>query len=187
MNTSYIVLLTVLLMSVLATGWLLLNQGAITPRPDTTADGPDLFVENMDLRVTGKDGRVHYHLQADTMQHIPRDDRFDLERPVFRTLQEERDQWQVRSNQGSVTADGDTVWLRDQVEIRRLAGPSGRQLDITTSELLVRPEEQTAATDQAVVIRSNAFRVESVGMDADFGNNRLNLRSRVRGTFDAAG
>jgi lipopolysaccharide export system protein LptC len=187
LNTTQIVLLTVLLMSVLATGWLLLNQGTITPRPDTAADAPDLFVENMDLRVTGKDGRVHYHLRADTMLHIPKDDRFDLERPVFRTLQGERDQWQVRSNHGSVSADGDTVWLRDQVEIRRLAGPKGRQLDITTSELLVRPEEQTAATDQAVVIQSDAYRVESMGMDADFGNNRLNLHSRVRGRIDGAG
>ena len=187
MNTRQIVLLTVLLASVLATGWLLLNQGAITARPDTASHGPDLFVETMDLRVTGRDGRVHYYLQADSMRHVPQDDRFDLEQPVFQTIQGERGQWQARSNQGSVSADGDTVWLRDQVEIRRLAGPGQRQLDIATSELLVKPGEQTATTGQSVVIRSDAFRVESVGMDADFGNNRLNLRSRVRGRFDAAG
>ena len=187
MNPRQTVLLSVLLTSALVTGWLFLNQGAITPRPDAAADTPDLFVEGMDLRVTGKDGRVHYHLRADSMQHIPKDDRFELQRPVFRTLQGERDQWAARSNQGTVSANGDTVWLRDQVEIRRLAGPNGRQLDITTSELLVRPKEQTAATDQAVVIESDRFRVESVGMDADFGSHRLNLRSRVRGRIDAAG
>jgi lipopolysaccharide export system protein LptC len=187
LNTRQIALLTVLLASVLATGWLLWNQGAITVRQGTATHGPDLFVENMDLRVTGKDGRVHYHLQADSMLHVPQDDRFDLQQPVFRTIQGEHGQWQVRSSRGSVSADGDTVWLRDQVEIRRLADPDKRQLEIATSELLVRPGEQTATTGQAVVITSDAFRVESVGMDADFGNNRLNLRSRVRGRFDAAG
>ncbi len=187
MNTRHIVLLSVLLLSVLTTGWLLINQGATTKQPDRASQAPDLFIENMDLRVTGKDGRVHYRLQADAMQHVPRDDRFDLQRPVIRTLQGERSQWQATSNRGSVSADGDTVWLRDQVEIRRLAGPGERRLDIDTSELLVRPGEQTATTSQAVVIRSDAFRVESVGMDADFGNHRLNLHSRVRGRFDEAG
>ncbi len=187
MNTWHITLLSVLLMSVLATGWLLLNQGAISTRPGTARHAPDLFVENMDLRVTGKDGSVSYRLQADAMRHVPQGDRFDLQRPVFRTLQGDRGQWQVRSNQASVTANGDTVWLRDQVEIQRLAGPNGRQLDITTSELQLRPKEQTATTDQAVVIRSNTSRVESLGMDADFGTNRLNLRARVRGRFDVAG
>ena len=187
MNPRQTTLLIVLLVSVLMTGWLLLNQGAITPRPDTAAQAPDLFVENMDLRVTGKDGSVYYHLRADAMEHLPQDDRFDLQRPVFLTLRGDRAQWQARSNQGSVSANGDTVWLRDQVEIQRLAAPGTRRLDITTSELLVRPEEQTATTGQAVVIRSDAYRVESVGMDADFGNNRVNLHSRVRGRFDAAG
>jgi lipopolysaccharide export system protein LptC len=175
------------MLSALVTGWLFLNQGAITPRQDSSPLGPDLFVENMDLRVTGKDGSIHYHLQADAMQHIPQDDRFDLQGPVMRTLLEDRTQWTARSNQGSVSANGDTLWLREQVEIRRLAGPGTRGVDITTNELLVRPEEQTATTGQAVVISSDGFRVEAVGMDADFGNNRVNLHSRVRGRFDAAG
>lgn len=187
MNTRQFLLLTVLLVSVLATGWLLINQGAVSTRSATSSRAPDLFVENMDLRVTGKDGRVHYHLQAAAMRHVPRDDSFDLQQPLFRTLQGERGQWQVRSNQGRVSADGDTVWLRDQVEIRRLAGPGERPLDIATSELLIRPGEHTATTSQAVVIKSDTFRIESVGMDADFDNKLLNLRSRVRGRFDVAG
>lgn len=187
MNARQTTLLSLLLVTALVTGWLLMNQGAITPRPQRAAQGPDLFVETMDLQVTGADGLVQYHLKADAMQHIPAADGFALQGPVVHTARDGRIQWQASARQGSVSSDGETVWLREQVEIRRLPGPDARQLEITTSELLVKPEQQTASSDQAVVIRTDAYRVEALGMDADFGNSRVELRSRVRGRFDAAG
>jgi lipopolysaccharide export system protein LptC len=36
-------------------------------------------------------------------------------------------------------------------------------------------------------IQSDRFEVEATGLHADFRNNRLELKSRVRGRFDDAG
>ena len=60
-------------------------------------------------------------------------------------------------------------------------------MNITTRDVLVKPETETAETDQAAVITSDQSVVETVGMHADFINNRVELRSRVRGRIDVAG
>ena len=185
MNTRY-ALLTGLVMCVIVSGWLLYQQGTITDRPAITSHGPDLFVDNMDLKLVNVDGNLHYRVTADRLDHFPHDDHSELTRPVLYVFSENRPAWQIKSERGEISSGHETVWLLGAVEIRRLATPATRPLAIFTSDLMVKPDAQTAETVNAARIQSERFEVKSTGLHADFSNNRLELKSRVRGRFDNA-
>lgn len=186
MNTRS-ALITGLVFCVILSGWLLYRQGTITGRPAISSHGPDLFVEDMDLKLVNTDGKLRYHVTADRLDHFPNDDHAELTRPVMQIFTENRPTWEIKSERGRISSGYETVWLLGAVEIRRQAGNTTRPLTIVTRDLMVKPDAQTAETVNMTRIRSDRFEVESTGLHADFMNNRLELKSRVRGTFDDAG
>jgi lipopolysaccharide export system protein LptC len=186
LNTRF-VLITGLVFSVILSSWLLYQHDMITGRPAISSHGPDLFVDNMDLKLINADGKLHYHITADRLDHYPYDDRAELTRPVMHVFTANRPTWQIQSDSGRISSGEETVWLLGAVEVRRLATPATRPLAIFTRDLLVKPDAQTAETVNMARIQSDRFEVESTGLHADFRNNRLELKSRVRGRFDAAG
>ncbi len=186
MNARF-ALITGLVFSVLLSGWLLYEQGTISGRLPASTQGPDLFVEDMDLKLINTDGRLRYHVTADRLDHYPSDDRAELTRPVMHVYAEDRPTWEIQSDSGRISSGNETVWLLGAVEARRLTNPGTRSLTIYTRDLMVKPEAQTAETEYMTRIRSDRFEIESTGLHADFINNRLELKSGVRGRFDDAG
>jgi len=176
-----------LVLGVVTSGWLLYQQGTITGRPAISTYGPDLFVDDMELKLVNTDGILRYRVTADRMEHYPHDDHSELTRPVLHVFDENRPAWEIHSERGKITSGNETVWLLGAVEIRRLAAPAVRPLAIFTSDLMVKPDAQTAKTVNTARIQSERFEVTSTGLHADFRNDRLELKSRVRGRIDDAG
>ena len=187
MNRRQLILFAGLIASVVLSWWLHEKQDSFRDRYGISQQGPDLFIRNMDLKVTGDDGKTRYRVMAEHMDHYPHADHSELERPVLEVFSQERMTWRINSERGKVADSGDTIWLLGEVDIRRIVEPGTRPLNISTRDVLVKPETETAETDQAAVITSNQSVVESVGLHADFINNRVELRSRVRGRIDVAG
>lgn len=186
MNTRFL-LITGLVIAVILTGWLLYQQDTLTGRPAISSHGPDLFVDNMDLKLVNADGKLHYHVTAERLDHYPNDDSAELTRPVMRVYTANRPTWMIQSDSGRISSRNETVWLLGAVEIRRLATTATRPLAIFTRDLQVKPEAQTAETVNMARIQSDRFEVEATGLHADFRKHRLELKSRVRGRFDDAG
>jgi lipopolysaccharide export system protein LptC len=180
-------LFTGLLAGAAVSGWLLLDQGALKEQPTPSPSGPDLFVNDMDLKIIGEDGNVHYRVQASRMEHFPFDDHAELMDPFLQVFSQERAIWDARSERGRVADQGDTVWLLGRVVINRPQDADQRAINVVTSDLLVKPQSDTAETDAAAVIQSGGYRIEGVGLLANFRESRLDLRSRVRGRVDAGG
>jgi lipopolysaccharide export system protein LptC len=187
LNNRQTVLTALLLLCAVLSGWHVLQERTVTQRPDVSRLGSDVFVENMDLQLINEHGRLQYRVMAERMEHFPYDDHAELVRPVLHVFKNDQPTWQIESEQGKVASGYKTVRLLGQVEIRRLAGPEIRPLSIVTSDLLVTPQQRTATTENSIVIQSGRYRIESVGLQADLINNRLELKSRVRGRIDAAG
>jgi len=186
LNTRFALIIG-LVISVLLSGWMLYRQGTTISRPAISSHGPDLFVDNMDLKLVTADGNLQYHITADRLDHYPLDDRAELIHPVMHVFNENRPTWQFQSDSGRISSGYETIWLLGAVEIRRQATPASRPLAIFTSDLLIKPDAQTAETVNITRIQSDRFEVESTGLHADFRNHRLELKSRVRGRFDDAG
>jgi lipopolysaccharide export system protein LptC len=180
-------LFTGLLAGVAVSGWLLQNQAILRDQPAPSVRGPDLFVDGMDLKTIGEDGNVQYRVQADRLEHYPYDDHSELTTPSLQVFSERQAIWDAQSERGRVTDQGDTVWLLGRVVINRPQHADQRAVTVITSDLMVKPRSDTAETSAAAVIQSGTYRIEGVGMLANFRENRLDLHSRVRGRIDAGG
>ena len=55
-----------------------------------------------------------------------------------------------------------------------------------TTDLLVKPDDEIAETENEATITSDEFLINAVGMKADFRKDTLELKSRVRGRYDGA-
>jgi lipopolysaccharide export system protein LptC len=186
-NGKQIILFGGLLAAAMITGWLVQDQDILTEQTPPSPSGPDLFVNGMDLKIIGEDGNVHYRVQASHMEHFPYDDHSDLTDPSMQVFSQQRVIWNARSERGRVADQGDTVWLLGRAVINRPALADQQAVNVVTSDVMVKPQADTAETSAAAVITSGRYRIEGVGMLANFRESRLDLHSRVRGRIDAGG
>jgi len=186
LNTR-LALLIGLFLCVLLTGWLSYSERTLKELPSISAEGPDLFVDDMDLKFINADGLLRYHVTAERMVHFPFDEHAELAHPVLNVFNDSQPAWQIHSERGEITSGRNAVRLLGSVEILRLAGPGVRPLEIQTRNVTVNPDEETAETADTTRIRSDRFEVEATGVHADFRSNILELKSRVRGRYDRAG
>ena len=184
MSGKQINLYVLLLLLLAGSGWYLFQQESGLQRETASATGPDAFVTDMDLKVMDEQGQLEYRVRARHMTHYPNDKRFKLEKPDINILQSSGDSWHILSERGETTEAADIIWLLGAVDIRRLQTADSAALHIVTTDLLVKPEEKLAETENDTTIISDLYRVNAVGMKADFSNNTLELRSRVKGRYD---
>jgi lipopolysaccharide export system protein LptC len=184
-NTRQNVLFILLLMVIIGSGWFLDDRRGGLQDISISRTGPDSFVSGMHLDVMDASGQLRYRVTADTMTHYPHTEELELQRPLIDLQQHSGNSWHISAETGVTTDTGDLIRLLGNVDIRR-SGVSG-PLQVLTRDLLVRPEQAYATTDSAATITAPGHRVDSVGLEADLNNNTLELRSRVRGTINAAG
>lgn len=187
MNTRQFGLLLLLLLSVIATGWFLDKQGGNRLPASVSATGPDAFVENIDLAVMDDSGYLQYRVRAEHMTHFPNEDLIRLRRPDINIVHTDGAVWHIRSEHGETGTDGDRLWLLGAVDIRRPGTTTGNAVHVVTSDLLVRPKEERAETENAATITGNRYMINAIGLKADFSTGTLELLSRVRGTIDGSG
>ena len=186
MSDKPIGLYGLLLLLVLTSGWFLFRQESSLQLEAASATGPDAFVKDMDLKVMNEQGQLAYRVKALLMSHYPNDERFTLEQPDIKILQDNGDIWRIKSEHGEATEAADIIWLLGAVDIKRLPTETSSQLHIVTTDLLVKPDDEVAETENEATITSDEFLINAVGMKADFSKDTLELRSRVRGHYDDA-
>jgi LPS export ABC transporter protein LptC len=148
---------------------------------------PDAYARDVRMDILGADGRRIYQLRADTLEYYPDSDRLQFTQPRLELVQGKHSHWSLTAEHGYTSQAGDPVWLLGKVIIQQLAAASGNPLEIRTRDVLVKPDERTAETGQPASVTGMDFQLDSVGIDADFRHNRVQLRSRVRGILHEAG
>ena len=173
-----------LLFLAVATGWFLQKPEIESPTSTARAQGPDMFADQIEVTIMNESGQPVYHITAERLIHSPDTDRFDLTRPFIELKRAAGDSWNIISERVQMTDDGDELWFLGKVNIHR---QGGSPLHIQTSDLLVKPDEEIAETEYEVRISAPQYKINAIGLKADFGKDLLEFRSRVRGTIDAAG
>jgi lipopolysaccharide export system protein LptC len=185
-NSKQTGLYGLLLVIMAGSGWLLFRQETVQPRKTASDTGPDAFVEGMDLMVMNEQGQLGYRFKARRMKHYPSDERFLVENPDIKIVQDNGDTWLIKSEHGETTEDADIIWLLGAVDIKRQQTATSSAVHIVTRDLQVRPGLELAETEQAATITADQLRVEGVGIKADFRNDTMELKSSVRGSYDGA-
>ena len=173
-----------LLLLAVVSGWFLQKPEIDSPATAARTRGPDMFADQVEVTVMNESGQSVYHITAENMTHSPDTERFALTRPFIELKRSAGDNWNITSEHGQMTDNGDELWFLGAVDIHR---QGDKPLHIQTSDLLVKPDEDLAETENKVSISAPQYKIKAIGMEADFGKGLLDFRSRVRGTINAAG
>ncbi|MDR2218983.1 MAG: LPS export ABC transporter periplasmic protein LptC [Methylobacillus sp.] len=174
-STWFLLLLMALLASL--TWWADTAVQAPVPKQDSSLrHDPDYILNNFHTLKTDIDGRPKYRLAAVEMQHFPDDDSTHLVRPHFTQYALSGEPYtQIESQRGTVTSNGEQVYLTEQVRILRAATPDQGPLVVTTEYLHITPDDEIARTDKPVTITQDKSVARAGGMIYDKKNSILTL------------
>lgn len=168
-------------MLALGSAWLVarLDTG-VTQDPGTPAgDVPDLYMVNFTTTTMNQQGRPDRRLSAERMAHFPATGIQEFVRPHLSLYQESGEPWQVSSERGVLSADGDELMLLGEVDIWRNNPDGTLGIRIETSDVRVLPDTEYAETDDSALITTASGRTSGVGMRAFLKQERVELLSEV--------
>lgn len=184
MTLRFFALLGVLAVIAAGTLWLLRQtalQSVLGGRPKTHV--PDYYfndatITNLDVR-----GRPASELSAPRMVHHPDDDSVEVFDPRMRYFAAGDPPWFAQADHALEPSGGKLVYLDGHVEMRRPDANGGPPLIIDTEHMTVDLDTNIASTDDPVQMTKGVSHMTGVGMDAYMQDNRLVLRSVVRGFY----
>jgi lipopolysaccharide export system protein LptC len=141
---------------------------------------PDYFVDHFTVRRFGPDGTLQHTITADRMVHFPDNDTTEVTAPH---LVYESPQTDITARTAWLDSKGKHVRLNDDVRIARTGSPGLPETVITTSELFVTPDDETAHTEAPVIITQGKSVVTGVGLEANNKTEIAVLSGRVHGTI----
>lgn len=143
----------------------------------------DFYVTNAHTLQYQAEGRLHYEMTADKVEHLKTSEVTLLTQPKLLLFRGTSTPWHVRSERGEVSPQGDQVQLIDAVRVER-TDTQGRPTILTTSQLSVFPEREYAETQQPVRIEAANGVTTAIGMKAYLNDSRMHLLSSVRGQHE---
>jgi len=151
--------------------------------PSLRRHDPDYVVDNLTHTRFNVQGLVDSTLVAAKMIHYPDDDSTDLVAPrVVRTRPNEP-RVTVTADRGTVSQDGEEVFLYDNVLVVRDAGPGHYETRMRTTFMHIVNSHSVIRTDRDVVITEGDRVLSGRGMEYHNDTKELFLRERVRGRF----
>lgn len=169
------------LAAVAATSWLS-RQTERTHRATETLPGHtvDYFLSQFSAVTTDETGHPEHRLDAAYMAHFPDDDTAELTKPRITVYRPRSDPWHVQADRGRVEAGGNLIELEGKVRLIRKGKDA---LELATDDMRIWPNRQYAETDAPLTVTDARGTIEAVGMRGYLGEERLELLSRVRGTY----
>ena len=129
------------------------------------------------------DGKLHYRMSADKLEHIKSTDITLVDNPKLDLYRGSELPWKVTSQRAEVSPGGAEVELIDDVRIAR-TDAKNRPTVITSSRMTVIPDKEYAQTEQAVRIVAANGVTTAQGMKAYLNDGRMLLLSNVRGQHE---
>jgi lipopolysaccharide export system protein LptC len=181
-----IALLVIVALLVATLGYWNLNPESFNGQPAKAEanNAVDFYATNTYTVQYQADGKLHYDLTADKVEHIKASDITLMTKPNMNLFRGTELPWKIRSDHGEVSPGGTEVELIDQVRVDR-TDAKGRPTVLTTSRLTVFPEKEYAQTQQAVRIVAANGVTTAQGMKAYMNDGRMLLLSNVRGQHEA--
>lgn len=143
---------------------------------------PDFIVSNLNMRQFNLDGSLKHALAARKMLHYTDDDSTVVTDPAL-TFYAHAQPTHLDARQARVSQDGKEVRLTDNVRMIRDAGDDSPALVVTTAELLVYPDDETARSASPVTITQGRSVILGSGIEVDNHERTLKLLGRVHGTI----
>ncbi|MFC5569706.1 LPS export ABC transporter periplasmic protein LptC [Lysobacter yangpyeongensis] len=172
---------TLLLIGALVSGWSVWNQRS----RELAATGPtarsDYVLIGFELTALNAQGKESFTLRAPRLARDPRQKTMDVATPLFLIPPGEgagNDAWEVRAQNGWVSADGNELRLRGDVK-GISSGETGPPTTLVTNQLNVYPDARRARSPSRVVINRPGSILSGRGLELDLASKRYSFKSEV--------
>ena len=152
--------------------------------PSQRRHDPDYVVDNLTHMRFNVQGKVESTLTAAKMLHYPDDDSTDLLAPRVVQTKPNEPRVTLSAERGTLSQDGEEVFLYGNVLLVREAGPENREARMHTSFMHVVQSHSIIRTDRDVVVTEEDRVLSGRGMEYRNDTKELFLRERVRGRFE---
>ena len=175
----------ILLLGAVVSGWSLLSRTSKGPTEQVDISGrPDYLLNNFDLVVLDAAGKESFTLRAPRLARDPVLETMDVESPLFLipAKQQNADGWQVRAKTGWISANGDELRLRGDVN----AVSDGRQSDkitIDTQQLNVFPDTDRVDSAVQVTVNRPGSILRGNGLEVNLATKQYTLQSEVTSRY----
>jgi lipopolysaccharide export system protein LptC len=164
-------------------------QATATPLSSDKAF-PQVFMTNVDLREFDAIGALRYQLKTPLIRHFQANKQasaedytlFDLPQIVFLD-DPQKPAWYMTAQLARSDNNGELFTLTTDV-LAQQTSPTQGIISINTAELHLNTHEQFAETDKAVTMRAAKGQVDTLGMRAYLKQDRIELLSHVKGTYE---
>ncbi len=168
---------------VILTSWLSQRQWQPEKSGTESIAPPDYFIKGFSSTVTNEQGQISQRLDADTLYHYPDNDLTTLEQPNITVISEDGANWHATAEYGELNGGNErNLLLREQVVLRQ---QGNELLTLYTDWLRIESERRYAETDAPITIESAKGRIDGVGLNLYGKEQRLLVRSAVRGQYEA--
>jgi len=129
---------------------------------------------------TDSDGSLLYEIEA---EHAEQQEDKRVEFINFRIMYSPTSgvPWTVKADQATLREGAPRIALRGHVQVLNPGTSAEQETEIRTQYLELDPEEFTAETEERVQIRFGSRSVIATGMLASLNDDRIELKSNVRG------
>lgn len=184
-NLKQISLMGLLVLIVIYTSWLLHSMHSQDLLPVQDEVHPDFFVKNMVYTETDDTGKLHTVFSTPQMLHYTKNNTAFYTAPhIVAYSTEGKQPWDITSNHAKSIKGNKQLILWDNVKIHEPPSEKNADTWITTSKLIVFPNQNYAVSDKPVTFTEPGLAVNSVGMQVFFKEKRVELLNQARGSYD---
>lgn len=141
----------------------------------------DYFGEHVRIREYDNQGQLAQLIASPSVRHLSNGDQLLLDAPTATLFIDGKPGWTLKAGSGRMNEGGENLWLENEVQATKLADSS----TLRTHSLRVEPQRKYAETDDAVMISAPQGTTESQGMRAFLDRDTVQLKSRVKGRYEA--
>jgi lipopolysaccharide export system protein LptC len=153
-------------------------------KPAARRHDPDYIVTRFTTTTYDSDGRPLTVLSADKMVHFPDDDSTELLSPRVQQSKPAEPRVTLTADRGTLSADGEEIFLYDNVVLVREADGTRPEARLTTSFLHVLRGRSLVRTDRQVTMVEDNRSLTGRGMEYDSDSRQLQLFADVVGRFE---
>ncbi len=159
-----------------------MNRSADTETPVFEPQHRGYYLKSARILGTAPEGQLLYEIEAERAEQLDADTiRFDDVNIRYAPGSEVP--WDLIADSATLHYEQQLVRLEGHVIARSERGFSGQDTELRTEVLNLDPDNFTADTDARVQIRIGERSLTATGMYASLKDDRVQLKSNVRGTF----
>jgi lipopolysaccharide export system protein LptC len=153
-------------------------------RPAMRRHDPDYVITNFTTTTFDREGKPLTVLSAERMVHFPDDDTTELQAPRVVQTKPREPRLLVSAERGAVSADGEELFLYDNVVLVREADEAHPEARLTTSFLHILRDRSLVRTDREVTIVEDTRSLRGRGMEYNSESRVFRLMADVLGRFE---